>query len=422
MGRLTISDLAGVLVQKNGLSAKDATAFVTAVFDVVKDGLTADQLVKVRGLGTFKIIGVEARESVNVNTGERVTIDGHSKITFTPDNTMKELVNKPFSQFETVVLNDGVDFDDTPDVTDKEPDVTTNEEEERLVEEPVVADDSVETETTETEAHEPLEEEVLVSAVTVSVEEKNGLSASCVLDSEQSEGQSIEEEKEEVEETECIPVAPAEDSEQDEIPEVDVKAETDNEQYIAVMPEAPAEEIEEETEETGKRSSVLLWMGGVLLVIVLLAVAAYGGYRYAYAEMAKAQQTVQTTVQPKPKAIKTVVVPKPVKRDSVERHDTVALAKATPVPAVKVQEEEGVSAKYEAMDARVRTGAYRIVGTMQTVTVKDGETLQRISRRMLGEGMECYVEVYNGLNTQTVLKEGQKIRIPKLELKRKRSK
>lgn len=112
MEKLTLSDITTVLVKKNKLSAKEAEAFVSAIFDVIRQGLETDQQVKVRGLGTFKIIGVEARSSVNVNTGERVLIDGHSKITFTPDNTMKELVNKPFSQFETVILNEGVEFED----------------------------------------------------------------------------------------------------------------------------------------------------------------------------------------------------------------------------------------------------------------------------------------------------------------------
>ena len=119
MGRLTIQDIATVLVEKNGLSKSEAQLFVATIFDVVQEGIRQDRLVKVKGLGTFKVIGVEARESVSVNTGERVVIDSHEKLSFTPDSLMKEIVNKPFSGFETVVLNDGVDFDDltnqTPD-------------------------------------------------------------------------------------------------------------------------------------------------------------------------------------------------------------------------------------------------------------------------------------------------------------------
>lgn len=118
MAKLSIQDLAKVLVDKNGLSLKLSEQFVASMFDVVRQGLERDNLVKIKGLGAFKIIGVEARESVNVNAGERVLIDSHAKVTFSPDNTMKEMVNKPFSQFETVVLNDGVDFEDMGEPTD----------------------------------------------------------------------------------------------------------------------------------------------------------------------------------------------------------------------------------------------------------------------------------------------------------------
>ena len=110
MDKFTITELAEVLIRKNGLSENEAQAFVAAIFDIVKEGLDTDKIVKVKGFGTFKIIEVDPRESVNVNTGERVLIDGHQKITFTPDSVMKELVNRPFSQFETVILNEGVDF------------------------------------------------------------------------------------------------------------------------------------------------------------------------------------------------------------------------------------------------------------------------------------------------------------------------
>ena len=120
MERISIQEIANILIAKNGLKKKDADSFVAAMFDVVKDGLQSDRLVKVKGLGTFKVIDIEPRESVNINSGERVVIEGHGKITFTPDVTMKELVNKPFAQFETVTLNDGVVFDDETVSTDSD--------------------------------------------------------------------------------------------------------------------------------------------------------------------------------------------------------------------------------------------------------------------------------------------------------------
>ena len=112
MGKIFMTELADMLAQKAGISKREAQQFLTDFVETIQDGVNADKLVKIKGLGTFKVIDVDARESVNVNTGERVTIDSHQKLTFTPDTAMKELVNKPFSQFETVVLNEGVVFDD----------------------------------------------------------------------------------------------------------------------------------------------------------------------------------------------------------------------------------------------------------------------------------------------------------------------
>lgn len=131
MSKLNISDLCSVLVTKNGLQDSEAQGFVKTMFDIIQEGLEEDKIVKVKGLGTFKIIEVDDRESINVNTGERVLIAGHSKVTFTPDSVMKEIVNKPFSQFETVILNDGVDF---PETATEEPSVEAEDE----VEMPVV--------------------------------------------------------------------------------------------------------------------------------------------------------------------------------------------------------------------------------------------------------------------------------------------
>ena len=134
MAKITIQDIAKTLIERNGLSKKDASTFVNAMFDIIKQALERDRIVKVKGFGTFKIIDVDARESVNVNTGERVLIEGHDKITFVPDALMKELVNKPFSQFDTVVLKDGVDFEDEEEGKASEDSKTKEESEAPLVE------------------------------------------------------------------------------------------------------------------------------------------------------------------------------------------------------------------------------------------------------------------------------------------------
>lgn len=112
MSKISLSDLAQRLAEKSGISLQDAELFIRKMFDVANEGLQSDKLVKMKWLGTFKVMAVKDRESVDVNTGERILIEGRDKISFTPDNILKEIVNKPFAQFETVVVNDGVDFDE----------------------------------------------------------------------------------------------------------------------------------------------------------------------------------------------------------------------------------------------------------------------------------------------------------------------
>ena len=112
MSKISLSDLAQRLAEKSGISLQDAELFIRKMFDVANEGLQSDKLVKMKWLGTFKVMAVKDRESVDVNTGERIIIEGRDKISFTPDNILKEIVNKPFAQFETVVVNDGVDFDE----------------------------------------------------------------------------------------------------------------------------------------------------------------------------------------------------------------------------------------------------------------------------------------------------------------------
>ena len=165
MSKLNIYDLCSVLTSKNGLDDKESHRFIKAIFDVIQEGLDEDKIVKVKGLGTFKIIEVDDRESINVNTGERVLIEGHSKLTFTPDSVMKEIVNKPFSQFETVILNEGVDF---PEPVVEEPaveDIIADEpaEDKQIIVEPQIDNSVVEKSVVkEPVAEEPVAEEPIV--------------------------------------------------------------------------------------------------------------------------------------------------------------------------------------------------------------------------------------------------------------------
>ena len=376
MGKLTIQDIAKVLVEKSGLTQKEANKFATEMFSIIQQRLEEDELVKIKGFGTFKIINVEARESVSVRTGERVMIDSHAKVTFTPDTVMKELVNKPFSQFETVVLNDGVEFDDVAE--DNEEDVAPVEDVISPVEElPVVEMAQVEEEPQVVETPQ-IEEEPQVE-----------------------EEPQIEEEPQ-VEETPMVTLAEDEPVEEE--------------------PVADEEPVEEE-------SSWKKWLLAVAVVLVLMGLSAYGGYYYAMQKMS-AQKTETATI----KKDEVAIPEKPV--DSVAVAKDTVVAAPVEVAQTEVKAEESVKKEetvkqevkepaeepdpYAAKDERVRLGAYRIVGTAEEVKVLPGQTFYSICRAHLGPDMQCYVEVYNNLPKDPKIKEGQVIKIPKLKPKKKR--
>lgn len=410
MGKLTINDIAAVLVDKNGLDRREANQFVTELFAVIMERLNAGEQVKVRGLGTFRIIDVEPRESVSVRTGERVTISGHSKLTFTPDATMKELVNKPFSQFETVVLNDGVEFDDMKVVTKEDPkDDEPEEEPEEVVREEV--------------PEEVVREEVPVVAAIADVPtiEETIADVSTTVESVIEEVLA-EEPLIEVAEEE----APVEEA-KEEVPVEEVKE------------DAPVEEVrvpfemvnkKEELREENNKKRPLVWLLKMFGVLALMAVSAYGGYYYGVNK--PLPDVVPDTIVVRD----TVVVDKDSVKVSVEKtepeevvtKDTVKAVTETAQVTAKVVEkkvekkvEESVD-KYASKDDRVRLGAYRIVGLDHEVKVQAGQTFYGICRANLGPDMECYVEVYNNLPKNPTIKEGQVIKIPKLQLKKRNKK
>ena len=389
MSKLNIYDLCSVLTSKNGLDDKESHRFIKAIFDVIQEGLDEDKIVKVKGLGTFKIIEVDDRESINVNTGERVLIEGHSKLTFTPDSVMKEIVNKPFSQFETVILNEGVDFP------------------EPAVEEPA-AEDII--------ADEPAEDKEII------VEPQ--------IDNKVAE-QSVEEEP--VAEKNVAEEPVAEESVAEEpVAEDSVVEFTDDNDNVQSGEE---NSVEESVFETSNNNSILRWILSGVAVLLLILGAAYGGYLYGRYELSEEIAYKQMKADLKTAEITTKKARVAIKKDSVAQE-----VDATKIGAMSVDnEDESVndeaksvndeakteatktsSDKYEAMDIRVRTGAYRIIGEDRTVKAKAGQTVEDIATKLLGPGMSCYVEVYNGLDGKATLKEGQTIKIPKLELKKRR--
>ena len=387
MSKLNIYDLCSVLTSKNGLDDKESHRFIKAIFDVIQEGLDEDKIVKVKGLGTFKIIEVDDRESINVNTGERVLIEGHSKLTFTPDSVMKEIVNKPFSQFETVILNEGVDFP------------------EPVVEEPAVEDII---------ADEPAEDKEII------VEPQ--------IDNNVAE-QSVEEEPVAEKTVAKEPVAEKTVAEEpvaeEPVAEDSVVEFTDDNDNVQSGEE---NSVEESVFETSNNNSILRWILSGVAVLLLILGAAYGGYLYGRYELSEEIAYKQMKADLKTAEITTKKAQVAIKKDSVAQE-----VDATKIGAMSIENKDESandeaktetaktsSDKYEDMDIRVRTGAYRIIGEGRTVKAKAGQTVEDIATKLLGPGMSCYVEVYNGLEGKAKLKEGQTIKIPKLELKKRR--
>ena len=457
MGKISIQELANVLIERKKLNRRDASLFVSAMFDIIQQYLESEKLVKVKGLGTFKIIDVEDRESVNVNTGERVLIEGHGKITFVPDALLKELVNKPFSQFETVVLNDGVNFEDidTTSTDVPEPEI----ENEQIVEpEPESVDES-EPVVEEDHSSMPLVDFGFVDTVEDDVEDE--------LADEEPQEWVIEPyvaEKNEESVVEESTVEPEPEPIVESEPEPLTESESEPESEPEPEPEPELESISADDEETDdeekfepeceSKSGGMKWP----LIILALLIGLAGGYvigsyfpftsllepsdegtviNVQKAEVQKAIASEPKTKDIAPEAPAETPVAEAetnetdakaeadakAKAEADAKAQAEAKAKADAEAKAKADAEakaKTVSDKYDAMDVRVRLGAYRIVGTDKVVKVKEGEDLVKISRRILGPDMECYLEVFNNIKASTPLKVGQEIKIPKLELKKKK--
>ena len=392
MSKLNIYDLCSVLTSKNGLDDKESHRFIKAMFDVIQEGLDEDKIVKVKGLGTFKIIEVDDRESINVNTGERVLIEGHSKLTFTPDSVMKEIVNKPFSQFETVILNEGVDF---PEPAVEEPAV-----------EDIIADEPA-------EGKEIIVEPQIDNKVAEQSVEEEPVAEKTVAEEPVAEEPVAEE-----------PVA-EEPVAEEPVAEDSVVEFTDDNDNVQSGEE---NSVEESVFETSNNNSILRWILSGIAVLLLILGAAYGGYLYGRYELSEEIAYKQMKADLKTAEITTKKAQVAIKKDSVAQEVDATKIGAMSIDnkdesandEAKTETAKTSSDKYEAMDIRVRTGAYRIIGEDRTVKAKAGQTVEDMATKLLGPGMSCYVEVYNGLDGKTTLKEGQTIKIPKLELKKRR--
>ena len=535
MSKISLSDLAQRLAEKSGISLQDAELFIRKMFDVANEGLQSDKLVKMKWLGTFKVMAVKDRESVDVNTGERIIIEGRDKISFTPDNILKEIVNKPFAQFETVVVNDGVDFDEIDrkfenaeedgsvfdstlecvpdsdnssldsfveqdssatsgviDFLDEENDAPVSDEMivigERLSQENVAEPEEKKTEGSEPAATEPA---VFKPAVSEPVESESATSGLETKESEvpaQNEVEPVvsDEEKESIL-TEETPIAEKVPSDKENFTETPIEEEASSD-----------EETPSSDEVTDKRHVVLPRSLVVAASVVFLAmIVGFGWFAFNYGKLAAQRdhlalqldnyQQVPTEKKAPAKSAPTQeeILRKKAIEDSVrmaqaseavkkvedvgqnmdatadkqsidvksaeakknlevkkladaknladakrqvdakklaetkKQQETKKLAEAKKKEETRKQTEKHAaqaSSKYD-QDARVRTGAYRIIGVSEVVTAREGQTIKSLSQKYLGPGMECYVEALNG---NSLLKPGQKVKIPKLELKKKK--
>lgn len=422
-----VNDFARELSEKYGLSLGDASDFVSAMFDVVKEELDgADSSVKIKGFGTFKVSAVGARASVDVNTGERIIIDGRNKISFTPEVLLRDRVNRPFVQFETVVLNDGVDFSEIDEESEEELDSVTETEPQGVQ----LSSTAPTSQPTDQSTDQP-----------APAEQPQGVQLSTTAPTSQSTDQPTDQS--------ANPQSPSETASK----AVNTEEHRDMARRL-MMPKA--ETIEEDSEESDDKTTATapeaddegIVIGGCrqrsprimyvltiasFLILVSLGIGMYFLYQrieeknhvidrlesrlYAQQEAAE-RKGAQPAV-----AVKDTIVPndslraaelhaaEKAKKDSIAASKSAAEAKAS---QSSVAPSTATTPSDYNYDTRVRTGAYIIVGVAKTVTVQPGQTLASISKAYLGEGMECYVEV---LNNRHSVKAGEKLKIPQLKLK-----
>ena len=535
MSKSSLSVLAKAVASKRGLTQAEAERFIATMFEVAGDGIQEDKLLKMKWLGTFKITSVKDRESVDVNTGERILIEGRDKISFTPDNILKEIINKPFAQFETVVVNDGIDFSD---IDEKFANMEREEEELQLQKEQECHDEEVvqeeqnaeqtqkeelsqgeeqpreEEHSQEVELNENLSQEEkksqeslldaelqsqeggqkdeLSQEVNTPISEETVALSSELKNAEISEDDISETSEDNISQTSDDTISKTEEngipeevgmlishlkkneSEAEEIERVE-EAKVKEEAGIPKAAEAHVEKTPEEAKVVASQSNVenkkqpeydetldedeayasdrhhLVIPKYVVALVSVVFVALLGGlcwFAFIYGKMQARQEQMEMQLKaikpqpqpkPKPKVVAPVDTAKSVassddKTDAENalangaqanneqtdhaqsamkkkaKQDSIRMAQAN--NAVKMAEKASVYLN----DPRIRTGAYRIVGVEKTVTAKSGQTLAGLSKLYLGPGMECYMQAINGCSE---IKPGQKVKIPKLELKRK---
>lgn len=400
---IKIQDLAKIVAARHNKSEEEVTTFLDALVDVLLDGLHQEKVVKIKGLGTFKVTTVKERASINVNSGEPVVIEGHDKISFLPDTSMRDLVNKPFSQFETVPVNDGVEFEDIETSVDAEDTQDAEETGEAII---------------DVETHEAPQAVALagLSENEPATQPENEKESEVPVAENETDDVDITTEEavtetENVTETESVTETVTEEADSQE----EALAETHQEEREPLPQVTEEEQTENEldTEENEEDMKKISWTK-LLLSALLIAAAAFA-LGYAVGQKAGTSTSTET-----PKA-ETVVKETPDSLKEGQATTTQTEAKEETQKA-KVSDDmsQVTSEELERANEKVAYGAYRIVGVERVVTARAGQTLKAISDANLGPGAEAYVKALNdGVST---VSEGQKIRIPKVELKKKSAK
>ena len=468
MAKTALQLIADTIAKKHKITVKDAEKFVSAMFDVMNEGLKTDKLVKVKGLGTFKVQAVKPRESVNVNTGERVLIEGHDKVSFTPDATMKELVNKPFAQFETVVLNDGVDFTDIDSkyeneatlenadettvsannaaipetkvvsLNEEETTDSTNETANGAQENTIEQYTSTEKDSAETVSEPEKDHEIVVAKQEVAIETEAEPIKNTSETTEEESIPLVETQPENIAEeptvTAEMPVATEqklEDANQTQpeniaeeptvTPEMPVATEQKLESANQTQPENTVKEpiatpetpvaTEQKQEETAEKPKKINWLMWSAIGFFVIAIMYFFGYKFGK-DAALRDNAVAVSAQPKSKPT--------AKAKQTKQHSSAKVAQTTtkqiqPTPK-QVQSPIDDTEKFKQLsnDKRIRYGAYDIIGIEKVVVLKKGQTMQSYSRKALGPDMVAYFQV---LNNATTMAAGDTMKVPKVELR-----
>ena len=388
-----VNDFARELSEKYGLSLSDASDFIGTMFDVVNEELDdTDSSVKIKGFGTFKVSAVSARASVDVNTGERIIIDGRNKISFTPEVLLRDRVNRPFVQFETVVLNDGIDFSEIDNEMDELSDSVIETETQGVQLSPTAPTDQP---TDQPSPSEP-------ASKVVNTEEHRDMARRLMA-----------------------PKSEPIDNDNNESDE-----------------EKSANDIDESDDEgfviggCKQRSPRMMYVLTIASFVILVSIGI--GMYFLYQRIEEKNHVIdrlETRLYAQQDTV-VAVEPQCVVSDTIASNDALKAADAHTAENIKKEKKDSVRASNSKAatgstavmsaaptattpsdynyDVRVRTGAYIIVGVAKVVTVQPGQSLASISKAYLGEGMECYVEVLNNCHT---VKAGDKLKIPEVKLK-----